>query len=326
MKLAILGTGFIITDALTAISEVEGIEKNAIYSRPGSEDRGREFAEKFGIKKLYNDYQEILASDDIDTVYVGLINSVHYSYAKEALLAGKNAIVEKPFTPSYAEAKELLDIAKKKGVYVFDAVTPRHSAVFEKMKELLDQIGDIRAVQGNYSQYSSRYDKYKNGEVLPAFDPKAYGGALHDLGIYNLNIAVALLGKPESVRYDANKGFNDVDLSGLLLMKYPTFQASLMAAKDSASPSFFTVQGEKGWMRIPGQPNEIKALDYNIGDGDVHFAPEPMKNRMVQEFMDFARIADGGDREEMEREMQDTLAVIKTMEMARESSGIAYGG
>ena len=58
----------------------------------------------------------------------------------------------------------------------------------------------------------------------------------------------------------------------------------------------------------------------------MHFAPEPMKNRMVQEFMDFARIADGGDREEMEREMQDTLAVIKTMEMARESSGIAYGG
>ena len=95
MKLAILGTGFIITDALTAISEVEGIEKNAILARVGSEARGEEFAKKFGIKKVYNNYREVLDSDDIDTVYVGLINSVHYSYAKEALLAGKNAIVEK---------------------------------------------------------------------------------------------------------------------------------------------------------------------------------------------------------------------------------------
>ncbi len=325
MKLAILGTGFIITDALTAISEVKGIEKNAIFARPGSEERGEHFAKEFGIKKVYNDYQELLASDDIDTVYVGLINSVHYSYAKEALLAGKNAIVEKPFTPSYAEAKELFDIAKEKGVFVFDAVTPRHSAVFEKMKELLDQIGDIRAVQGNYSQYSSRYDKYRNGEVLPAFDPKAYGGALHDLGIYNLNIAVALLGKPDFVRYDANRGFNGVDLSGLLLMKYPSFQASLMAAKDSASPGFFAIQGEKGWLRINGAPNESEELDFMVGKTEEHFQPELPRNRMVREFKDFARVADSGNRAEMEREMEVTLAVIQTMEMARESSGIVYG-
>ena len=109
-------------------------------------------------------------------------------------------------------------------------------------------------------------------------------------------------------------------------MQYPTYQASLMAAKDSAGPSFFTVQGEKGWMRIPGQPNEIEALDYNIGGTDERFTPEPLKNRMVQEFRDFARIVDEGDRAEMQRQMEDTLNIIKTMEMARESSGIAYGG
>ena len=212
-------------------------------------------------------------------------------------------------TRSWKSSKELFDIAKEKGVYVFDAVTPRHSEVFSKMKELLPALGDIRAVQGNYSQYSSRYDKYKQGEVLPALDPKTYGGALHDLGIYNLNIVVALLGKPKSVRYDPNKGANGVDLSGMLLMKYPSYQASLMAAKDSASPGFLTVQGEKGWMRIDGQPNRIAALDY----------------WMVQEFIDFERIIRENDREEMESEMEDTLAVIQTLEQARKSLGIAYG-
>ena len=116
-----------------------------------------------------------------------------------------------------------------------------------------------------------------------------------------------------------------MDLSGILLMKYPSCQASLMAAKDSASPSFLTVQGEKGWMRIPSQPNEIEALDYCIGGEEKHFDPKPLKNRMVQEFMDFERIVRENDRTEMEREMEDTLAVMRTLEEARESSGIVYG-
>ena len=76
---------------------------------------------------------------------------------------------------------------------------------------------------------------------------------------------------------------------------------------------------------IPGQPNEIEALDYCIGGEEKHFDPKPAKNRMVREFMDFERIVRENDRTEMEREMEDTLAVMATMEEARESSGIVYG-
>ena len=173
--------------------------------------------------------------------------------------------------------------------------------------------------------YSSRYDNYQNGEVKPAFDPKAYGGALHDLGIYNLNIVIALLGEPKEVRYDPNCGFNGVDVSGYLFMRYPGYLVSLLAAKDSQSPSFLSLQGENGWMKIPGQPNEIESLDYCIGGKQGHFDASPRKNRMVQEFQDFARMAAEYDRNRMEHELQTTLAVLKTMEKARKSSGIIYG-
>ena len=78
-------------------------------------------------------------------------------------------------------------------------------------------------------------------------------------------------------------------------------------------------------MRINGAPNESEELDFMVGKTEEHFQPELPRNRMVREFKDFARVADSGNRAEMEREMEVTLAVIQTMEMARESSGIIYG-
>ena len=126
MKIGIIGTGFIITEALTAMSEVPAIELTAILARPHSIEKGRAFAEKYGIGKVYTDYDELLEDPEIDTVYVGIINLVHYEYGKKALLAGKDVIMEKPFTTLTAHAQELADIARSKGRFIFEAVTNRN--------------------------------------------------------------------------------------------------------------------------------------------------------------------------------------------------------
>ena len=313
MKLGILGTGFIITDALDAISEVPEIEKKAIFARPKSKEKGEEFAEKYGIEKVYTDYDELLASDEIDTVYVGLINSVHYEYTKKALLAGKDVILEKPFTTTVEETKELAQIAKDNGRFLFEAITNRHSKVYDKIKEELPKIGRIRLAMGNYSQYSSRYERYKNKDVAPAFDPEAFGGALNDLGIYNLSLTVSLLGVPKELRYDANVGFNGVDVSGVVTLRYDDFIVTLSVAKDSDSPCYFTVQGEDGYIRIPGKPNEAEQVDIMIGDKYEEYVPEPDKNRMVQEFRDFAAMQAQGDKERMYAELETTVRVMETL-------------
>mgnify|MGYP002527761258 CR=1 FL=1 len=97
MKLAIIGTGKIVHEALFAIEELSEIEEVAIYARAHSKEKADELARQYGIKEVYTDYNELLEKSDCDTVYIGLVNSAHFQYSKEALLAGKNVILEKIF-------------------------------------------------------------------------------------------------------------------------------------------------------------------------------------------------------------------------------------
>lgn len=322
MKIAIIGTGFIIHDALEAMSEVREIGLEAIFARPKSVEKGKAFAEEYGIRKVYTDYDELLKDPEIDTVYVANVNSAHFEYGKKALLAGKNVIMEKPFVISAVQAQELISLAEERGLFLFEAVTSRNCQVMEKMRQLMAQIGRVRMVQANYSQYSSRYDRYLRGEVLPAFDPSCCGGALYDLNVYNFNLAIALLGEPADVNYLPNLGFNGIDTSGIATLRYDDFVGVLAAAKDSDSPSHFTVQGEKGWIQIPGKPNETETLNWKIGGRSESFTPAPDKNRMVQEFRNFSRAVREDDRALAGREMAITLAVVRAIEKARLSSNL----
>ena len=112
MKLAILGTGFIVHEgALPALQSVPEIEVTAIFARPHSKEKADALAVKYAIPQVYTDYDELLSSADVDFVYVGLTNSVHYEYAKKALMAGKHVIMEKPFASTVAEVEELRALA-----------------------------------------------------------------------------------------------------------------------------------------------------------------------------------------------------------------------
>ena len=119
MKVGTIGTGFIVDWFLNAVKQNEGVEAVGMYSR--KEESARPLSEKYGIKNIYTDYKEMLANNDIDTVYIASPNSLHYSYAKEALLAGKHVICEKPFTSTVKEFMELKQLAKEKQLFLFEA-------------------------------------------------------------------------------------------------------------------------------------------------------------------------------------------------------------
>lgn len=95
MKLALIGTGKIIEDALFAMEPIDQIEKTAIFARPHSVEKAKNFAEQYKISEIYTDYEKLLKETSADTVYIGLINSAHYPYARQALLGGKHVILEK---------------------------------------------------------------------------------------------------------------------------------------------------------------------------------------------------------------------------------------
>ena len=314
INIAVLGTGKIIPEAIEAIQASKKFNVAVIWARSHSADKAQNLAEKFHINRISTDLNEILNDATIDFAYIGLVNSVHFEYAKKFLDAGKNLIVEKPFTNTYDEAKTLAEIATSKKIYLFEAITNLHMPNFYAVQSALKDLGEIKFVQANFSQYSSRYDAYKTGKVAPAFDPKLYGGALRDLNVYNINPIVKLFGLPKKINYFKNLGFNGVDTSGILILDYENFIASCIAAKDSASPSYFLIQGENGYIKIDGTPNIFGNVEINLR-GDVKiFNLNQFENRMVHEFIDFGKIFEEKNYSAVEEYLKNSLNVIKILE------------
>lgn len=342
MKVAFIGTGKIIADALHAVTPLGQVERTAVFARPHSRSKAEALAAQYKIPEVYTDYQELLAKTAADTVYIGLINSAHYTYAKEALEAGKHVILEKPFTGFAAEAQELVELAEAKGLFVLEAITVLHNAVFAEMKRNIAKLGPIKMVLANYSQYSSRYDNYLAGQVEHAFSREYYGGALYDINIYNVHYCVALFGKPEAVKYYPNLGPNGIDTSGTLVLSYPGFSAICTGAKDSDSPGYVSVQGEQGWMKISSKPNIASQLTTIYTDSnnkelvrdaagamvravcEENFQAPEVFHRMTQEFADFARIIDTKDHAAAKALAEESLQVIQVLEAGRLSAGIEF--
>jgi len=222
--------------------------------------------------------------------------------------------------------QELVQLAKEKNLFLWEAVSLLHMPNFHKLQELLPKLGPIRMVQANYSQYSSRYDKYLEGTVLPAFDPQLSGGALYDINIYNLNLIIGLFGAPNSLIYQAHKGFNGIDTSGVVLMSYPEFQALAIGAKDSGSPSTCLIQGEKGWLRVETAPNQLEKITCQIRGEDnlQEFALNQYPHRLSHEFAAFAAMLANKDFAARDLYLHISLQVAEVAEKARKQAGISF--
>lgn len=324
MKLGIVGSGMIVKDFLSFIHEVKGIELQAIASTAKSYNIVQELARNNNIKKAYEEYDELLLDSGIDTIYLGIPNHLHYAFAKKALEKGKNVICEKPFTSNYNELKELVELAKVKELFLLEAISTVHLPNTLKIKEILNEIGDIKIVVANYSQRSSRYDAFKNGEILPAFDYKKSGGALMDLNIYNIHLMSTLFGEPLSVKYQANIE-NNIDTSGIITLDYKGFKAVLIGAKDCKAPISTCIQGDKGCINISTPANVLKSFKLLRNDGsEESFNLQGEKHRMYYEFVEFERIISEKDYEQAQKNLQESLIAMKVATMARESAGIVF--
>lgn len=322
MKVAALGVGTIIPDFLEASAEIEELEIYALFGRESSGLKMKEFQEKYKISKVYYDFEELLADENIDVVYVALPNHLHFSYAKKALLHKKHVIVEKPFASTYAQAMVLFDIARKEDVMVFEAISNQYTPNFKKTQELVKTIGDVKIVQLNYSQYSSRYDLFKKGTVHPVFDPEKSGGALMDINVYNIHYIVGLFGKPERIHYSANIE-RGVDTSGILVLEYQGFQCVCIGAKDCMAPVSINVQGDKGYIHSDDAANKYDKfyLSYNHGEPEM-FALNDGMPRLYYELRAFVDMVTSEDWDKAARYNRHTLNVMDILDEARRQMNI----
>lgn len=324
MKLGITGCGMIVKDMLKFIHEVRGVELEAIASIPQEFSNVCQLAEENKIKRAYKSYEEMLGDDEVDTIYLGVPNHLHYIMAKKALECGKNVICEKPFTSNYKEANNLVKIAKEKKLFLFEAISTVYLPNVLKIKEMLSEIGNIKLVVANYSAYSSRYNAFKNGTILPAFDYTKSGGALMDLNIYNIHLMVTLFGEPSYVNYLANIEKN-IDTSGVVTLDYRAFKAVLIGAKDCKAPVSTNIQGDKGCISITSTNNKVLNFKLLKNDGtEEEFNLQGSTHRMYYEFVEFEKVINEKNFIRNEEQLKESLIAMKIATEARKKAGVFF--
>lgn len=322
MKIGIVGNGSIVQTALEHL-KIANIQVTALWCR--NEEKGKPLCTQYNLKQ-YTLYEQFLADDSYDTVYIGLVNSLHYEYTLKAIEAHKHVIVEKPFTSRYGETIDLIAAAQENEVMLFEAMMSRYSKNYAAIIPHLDEIGDLKLIRSNFSQYSRRYSAYLDGKVLPAFDPNLSGGALYDINVYNMSFTVGIFGSPRSVQYFANKGFNGIDTSGTAVMEYDGFKAICTGAKDSDSPCFTVLQGTKGYIEIPCKTGFVKNVTLHLNGSSetkiLDVADE--SNPMAEEFLAIQKVIDEEDWNQEATWLIRTKQVMAVLDQARVSASIHF--
>jgi len=323
INVGIIGSGFIVPEFVKATQLVKGYHYRGIAS-PVLEQL-QNLKEKYNIDYYSLNNEDVLTDPKVDVIYVAVPNGLHYQIAKRALECGKHVILEKPFVPSLKEAKELIALAKKKNLIIFDAVTLVHMPNFRQIKKLVKDVGDIKMVTLNFSQYSSRYDKFKKGIVLPAFDRKMAGGALMDLGIYNINWVTGIFGKPKKVEYFPNL-HKKIDTSGVLVLDYGSFKANCIAAKDCRAPLNCCIQGDLGYIKSDEASSVISKIKFvnNKGEEKVFEMNKHPEEPHYDEYVEFKKLYSSKDLKKAQEFNDHTLMTIEVLEKGLKSGGISF--
>lgn len=324
MKVGITGCGMIVNELLTFIHHVANFELTGIVSIPEEYEKVKELKNKFNIKRAYHCYNEMLEEDEIEVIYLGVPNHLHFKMAKQALNKGKHVIVEKPFVVSLEQGLELKQLAIDKHLMIFEAIPNQYFANYQIVKDVLPFIGDVKVIIINFSQYSSRYKAFKEGIILPAFDCNMAGGALMDLNVYNIHFVVGLFGEPKNIEYYPNIE-NNIDTSGILILEYEKFKCVCVGAKDCKSPTTTTIQGDQGYIYIDTPLSFMNSLEIRMNNGEKEYFNESSSiHRMYEEFEEMVRIYENQDFEKCYRILEYSLVVSNILAIARKKGGILF--
>jgi predicted dehydrogenase len=324
MRIGIVGAGNIVKWCLEALENTPLVHCEAICVLARDLDMAKQYQAAFSIPKIYTEFEQLLSDPEVDFIYLGIPNKFHFAYALNALQAGKHVISEKPFTSDHAEALQLANLAKDKKLFLFEAITTLYAPNVLLLKELLPKLGQLKLVQSNYSQFSSRYNAYLQGQVHPAFDPAMSGGSLYDINIYNIHLACCLFGVPDTLDYFCNKGFNGIDTSGVVIMQYPDFIAVCAGAKDSASPSQTIIQGVNGYLKLASSPNIARSVELVMQGESQTFNQHEFDNHMVYEMNAFHDMFARQAYDECYRHLDHSLSVMKLLTEARRKAEILF--
>lgn len=322
VRFGIVGTNWITERFLKAALQAEDFQLTAVYSR--TEEKAKEFAGKYGVKRTFTDLQTMAASGEIDAVYIASPNSLH---AEQAIIFMKHKVhvlCEKPIASNAKELQTMIASARENNVLLMEALKSTLMPNFLAVKENLHKIGQVRRYFASFCQYSSRYDAYRQGTVLNAFNPELSNGSLMDIGIYCIYPLVALFGKPEAIKAAGYKLDSGVDGEGSMVLKYPGMDAVIMFSKITNSSLPAELQGEEGNIVIDkiSAPEKV-TLHYRSGESE-DLTQDQLSDSMYYEAQEFIRLIKSGKTESEVNSFANSMTTMEILDEARRQMGVIY--
>lgn len=318
-KVGIIGAGWIAEKMAEALAPLEDYCVYAIASR--SIGKATEFAGRWNIPKAYGSYEDMVKDNDVDLVYVATPHSHHFPHAMLALNAGKPVLVEKAFTANAAEAKELIETARSKGLFITEAIWTRYMPLSHKVKEIMESgiIGKPRVITATLC-YMMEFKE----RILR---PDLCGGALLDLGVYALNFARMYFGT-DIVRTVSNchMGPTGIDLQECISLSYADGKmANLQAGTLCLNDRQGIINGTEGYIRVDNiNCPEVVEVYRNYELVERYVKPEDMVNGYEYQVIEARRCIEAGLPESPMIPHQETLDIMKQMDGLRKEWGVVY--
>jgi predicted dehydrogenase len=343
VRFATIGTSAITERFVAALAEVPGTRYVAAYSRDLS--RAKEFGESRGATLAFDDLNALAASDQVDAVYVASPNGAHARQASLLAQGGKHVLVEKAFASNEREATEAFARAHESGVVCMEAMRNLHTPGFHNVAANLARVGRVSQATFRYGKVTSRIAKLRAGEHVNQFDPALSEGGLMDIGVYAVEPAIALFGRPERVSaslltiplpWEPEPSGAKIDLAGSVVLSYPRAIVDLNYSKVANDFYGAQVAGDAGTLmweqtNCPADlrfvPYEDKGMVYSAAGGKAEVIPANMPdNDMTCEVATFVD-AINGDADALGRVAfceRVTVGSLAVMDEARRQAGIRF--
>ncbi len=293
VRIGIVGTNYISEWFMAGARRTAGrIAPVAVYSR--SAERAEEFARQERIARGFDTYEQML--ETVDAVYIASPTIVHFPQAMAAIEAGKHVLVEKTMTASLSETEEIFAAAEKHGVIAMEAMRHLHTPDYALIQNAITKIGTIRYAHVEMLQYSGRYDRFRAGEILNAFNPALGNAAIVDIGVYCLEPTIDLFGAPLSHTGHSVYLHNGFEGGGSIQFEYDSMIADVTYSKIVKGVTPSTIIGEDGAVTINlmGEPSLIELHGRKTKETLLDIPTVHPSDGMHHELLAFADQIDAG--------------------------------
>lgn len=212
-KFGIIGAGGMSGRMADTVRQMKNVELYAVAAR--SEDKAKEFAEKYGAEVYYGSYEELMEDEQVELIYIAIPNHLHYSVARECIQHGKPVLLEKPFTLNESQAENLIRLAEMHQVFLCEAMWVRFMPMIQRIQKELERerIGEVISVTADMG--------YDLREVERLLRLDMGGGALLDIGVYPLSFILQIMGKEiENISTSVVHMNSGVDAQELINLTY----------------------------------------------------------------------------------------------------------